>query len=65
VCGENGSLRDLHHVLWEVPLGILAQMVHVKLRAQGVWTIEPLPPIAPQATATLQAAQAAQQRVQW
>lgn len=50
---------------WELPLGQLAQMVHVKLRAQGVWTIEPLPPIAPKATAAIQAAQAAQQRMQW
>lgn len=41
VCGESGSLRDLDFILWEFPMTILAQLVHVKLRQHGVWTIEP------------------------
>jgi hypothetical protein len=65
VCGENGSIRDLHHVVWEVPLSILSQMVHVKLRARNVWTVEPLPPIAPLAARALAAVAQSQQKMQW
>ena len=65
MCGENGSIRDLDHVVWEVPLGILAQLVHVKLRATGAWTVEPVPPLAPIAAQSLAAAVSTRQQMQW
>lgn len=65
MCGESGSIRDLEYVLWEVPLSVLVQLVHVKLRARDVWTIELLPPIAPQAQQTLARVAAASTTVQW
>ncbi len=64
MCGENGSIRDLEHVVWEVALGILAQLVHVKLRAQNVWTIEPAR-IEERAVASLAALAAQSQQTQW
>jgi hypothetical protein len=39
VCGENGSIRDLHHVQWEVRLTVLMQLIHCRLRARDVWTV--------------------------
>lgn len=65
MCGENGSIRDLYHVVWEVPLSILSQMVHVKLRARNVWTIEPLPSIAPLAAQSLAAVAQSRAQTQW
>ena len=65
MCGESGSIRDLDYVLWEVPLSVLVQLVHVKLRARDVWTIEPLPPIAPQAQQTLARVASTNAEIQW
>lgn len=48
-----------------MPLSILVQLVHVKLRARDVWTIEPLPPIAPQAEQTLASVLSTTSQVQW
>jgi hypothetical protein len=62
VCGESGSLRDLEYVTWHVSVSVLQQMAHWKLRASGVWTVEParLQEQSDTARAAL-----TRQRVQW
>ena len=40
MCGDTGSLRDLQHIIWEVRLTVLLQLVHWKLRAADTWTLE-------------------------
>lgn len=39
VCGDTGSMRDLDHIIWEIRLTILLQLVHWKLRACDTWTL--------------------------
>ena len=42
--GESGSLGQLDRALWEIRHTVLLQLRHWKLRALGVWTVEPAEP---------------------
>ena len=44
VTDQSGSLREIHHVLWEIRYTVLLQLRHWKLRALDVWTVEDTDP---------------------
>lgn len=64
VCGDAGSLRDLHHALWEVRLTVILMLYHWKLRAMGAWTVPLPPPVAGDADRLLARALSHATRVQ-
>ena len=60
---EHAGLRDFEFIVWEMRYTVMRQIVHYRLRANDVWTVEKAPPVAPAAVASI-AARAAARPVQ-